>query len=71
MAIGCEKRKLGVPGEDRLIGRGVSYCAVCDAPFFRDRVVGGGDSALGSALHLTSFARKVYVIHRRNVLKHF
>lgn len=74
IAIGCEKRKLGVPGEDRLIGRGVSYCAVCDAPFFKDKivaVVGGGDSALSSAFHLASFARTVYLIHRRNKFKAF
>lgn len=74
VAIGCEKKKLGVPGEDRFLGRGVSYCAVCDAPFFKDKVVavvGGGDSALSSALHLASYARTVYIIHRRNMFRAF
>lgn len=69
LAIGCEKKKLGVPGEDKFVGKGVSYCAVCDAPFFKDKVVavvGGGNSALVSAIHLTSFAKKVYLIHRRS-----
>jgi thioredoxin reductase (NADPH) len=72
LAIGAEKRKLGVPGEDRLIGRGVSYCAVCDGMFFKDRivaVVGGGDSALSSTLHLSTIAKKVYLIHRRETFR--
>lgn len=74
IAIGCEKRKLGVPGEDRFVGRGISYCSVCDAPFFKDKVVavvGGGNAALVSALHITSFAKKVYLIHRRNTFRAF
>jgi len=68
LAIGSENRKLGVPGEDRLIGRGVSYCATCDGPLFKNRtvaVVGGGNSALVSALYLADIASKVYLIHRR------
>ncbi len=68
-AAGSTPRKLGVPGEAEFIGRGVSYCAVCDGAFFKDRtvaVVGGGDSALEEALYLTKFASKVYLIHRRD-----
>jgi len=68
-AAGSNPKKLGVPGESVFVGRGVSYCAVCDGAFFKDRVVavvGGGDSALEEALYLTKFARKVYLIHRRD-----
>jgi thioredoxin reductase (NADPH) len=68
-AAGSTPRKLGVPGEVEFLGRGVSYCAVCDGAFFKDRVVavvGGGDSALEEALYLTKFAKKVYLIHRRD-----
>lgn len=68
VAVGAERRKLNVPGEEKFIGRGVSYCAVCDAPLFKDKVVaivGGGDSAVKEALHLSQFVRKLYVIHRR------
>ncbi len=68
-AAGSIPRKLNVPGEAEFIGRGVSYCAVCDGAFFKDRtvaVVGGGDSALEEALYLTKFASKVYLIHRRS-----
>jgi thioredoxin reductase (NADPH) len=68
-AAGSNPKKLGVPGESEFVGRGVSYCAVCDGAFFKDRVVavvGGGDSALEEALYLTKFARKVYLIHRRD-----
>ncbi|ADU97435.1 thioredoxin reductase [Thermovibrio ammonificans HB-1] len=68
-AAGSTPRKLGVPGEVEFLGRGVSYCAVCDGAFFKDRtvaVVGGGDSALEEALYLTKFANKVYLIHRRD-----
>ncbi len=67
-AAGSNPKKLGVPGEVEFLGRGVSYCAVCDGAFFKDRVVavvGGGDSALEEALYLTKFAKKVYLIHRR------
>jgi thioredoxin reductase (NADPH) len=68
IASGAEYRKLGVPNETQLTGRGVSYCATCDGPFFRDAVVavvGGGDNALTEAVMLTKFCRKLYLIHRR------
>lgn len=68
LATGAKHRKLGVEREDELTGRGVSYCAVCDGAFFRDRdtaVVGGGDSALQSALFLSGMAKSVTIIHRR------
>jgi len=64
--------KLGIPGEMTLAGRGVSYCAVCDGPFFRDQdlaVVGGGDSAVEEAIYLSRFANTVHVIHRRDRLR--
>ncbi len=69
IATGSVYRKLGLPGEAKLTGRGVSYCATCDAAFFKDQevaVVGGGDNALTEALYLTKFCRKVKVIHRRD-----
>jgi len=72
IATGSEYRKLGVVGEERFSGRGVSYCATCDGFFFRDRevaVVGGGDTAITDALELTQHCRKVYIIHRRDQLR--
>ena len=72
LAGGAVRRKLGVEGETRLTGRGVSYCAVCDGSFFRDQklaVIGGGDTAITEALHLTHFAAKVTIIHRRDQLR--
>src|SRR5918998_1300157 len=68
LAMGAEPKKLGVPGEDELAARGVSYCATCDAAFFRGCdtiVVGGGDTAMEDATFLAKFAGKVYVVHRR------
>ena len=72
MAGGATRRKLGVEGETRLTGRGISYCAVCDGSFFQGQnlvVIGGGDTAITEALHLTKFASKVTIIHRRNQLR--
>ncbi|MBV9422255.1 MAG: thioredoxin-disulfide reductase [Solirubrobacterales bacterium] len=69
LAMGAQHRKLGVPGELELAGRGVSYCATCDAAFFRDAptiIVGGGDSAMEEAMFLSKFASKVAIVHRRD-----
>jgi len=72
IAGGSERQKLGVPGEEEFTGKGVSYCATCDAAFFREQsvaVVGGGDAAITEVLHLTKFASKISVIHRRDQLR--
>lgn len=72
IATGAQPRKLGLKGEDGFIGKGVSYCAVCDGPLFKDKdivLIGGGDTALEEALYLTKFARKVQLVHRRDKLR--
>ena len=72
VATGSKHRLLGVPGEEELNSRGVSYCAVCDGAFFRDQdllVVGGGDSAVEEAIFLTQFAKTVTIVHRRDELR--
>ncbi len=69
LAMGASHRKLGVPGEDELAAQGVSYCATCDAAFFRDRptaIVGGGDSAMEEAIFTAKFASEVTIVHRRD-----
>ena len=69
LAMGAEHKKLGVPGEEELGGAGVSYCATCDAAFFKERdtiIVGGGDSAMEEAIFLAKFASKVHIVHRRD-----
>ncbi len=72
VATGAHPRKLGCPGEEDYIGKGVSYCATCDGALYRDKVVaviGGGDSAVEEGMFLTRFAKKVYIIHRRDELR--
>jgi len=72
IATGASPRKLGIPGEDLFFGKGVSTCATCDGPFFKNRIVaavGGGDTAVQESLYLTKFAKKVYLIHRRDQLR--
>ncbi len=72
IATGAETRRLGIEREKEFIGRGISYCATCDAPFFRNRqvaVVGGGNMALQEALYLSKFAEKIYLVHRRGMLR--
>jgi thioredoxin reductase (NADPH) len=69
LAMGAEHKKLGVPGEEELGGRGVSYCATCDAAFFKERstiIVGGGDSAMEEAMFLAKFSSKVTIVNRRD-----
>lgn len=69
VATGTENRKLAVPGEEDFLGKGVSYCAICDGPFFEGKevaVIGGGDSAFDEAVYLSGFAKKVTIIHRSN-----
>lgn len=72
VATGTKERLMGIPGEKQNIGRGLSYCAVCDGAFFRNQevaVIGGGNSALEEAVYLTHFASKVYILMRRNVFR--
>lgn len=72
IATGAHPKKLGIPGEEEFAGRGVSYCAICDGPFFRDQavaVVGGGDSAVEEAHYLSKICSKVYIVHRRDELR--
>lgn len=72
IATGAKPMKLGVKGEEEFVGRGVSYCAVCDGAFYKDKVVaivGGGNSSVEEAIYLTKFASKVYIIHRRDELR--
>jgi thioredoxin reductase (NADPH) len=72
IATGANWRKVGVPGEENFAGKGVSYCATCDGPFYRDKevfVIGGGDTAIQEAIFLTHFAEKVTVVHRRERLR--
>ncbi|MDD5347683.1 MAG: thioredoxin-disulfide reductase [Candidatus Omnitrophica bacterium] len=72
VSTGAHWKRLGVPGEEKLIGRGVSFCGTCDGPLFRNKevcVIGGGDKAIEEAIFLTKYASKVMVIHRRNSLR--
>lgn len=72
IATGAQAKKLNIPGEKEFKGRGVSYCAICDGAFYKDKtlaVIGGGNSAIEEAIYLTKFAKKVYIIHRRDELR--
>ena len=72
LACGATWKKLGIDGEDQLMGRGVSFCATCDGPFYRDQevaVIGGGDTAVEEAIFLTRFVSKVHLVHRRDQLR--
>ncbi|HNW26691.1 MAG TPA: thioredoxin-disulfide reductase, partial [Candidatus Gastranaerophilaceae bacterium] len=72
LATGAKSKKLGISGEKEFLGRGVSYCAVCDGAFYKDKnvaVIGGGNAAVEEGMYLTKFAKKVYIIHRRDTLR--
>ncbi len=72
IATGTERRKLKIPGEKEYLGKGVSYCTTCDAPFFRDKrvaLIGGADAAVAGAVHTAEFAQKVFIIYRRDQLR--
>lgn len=72
LACGTERRKLGIPGEKELIGKGVSYCVTCDAPFYKDKTVvliGGSDAACSGAVHLGQYVKKIYLIYRKSQLR--
>lgn len=72
LACGATWKRLGIDGEDRLMGRGISFCATCDGPFYRDHevaVIGGGDTAVEEAIFLTRFVSKVHLVHRRDALR--
>lgn len=72
ISVGTIPKKLGIPGEEEFLGKGVSYCAMCDAPFFRNKeivVIGGGNTALEEALYLSKFASKVTIVHRRKTFR--
>ncbi len=72
IATGAQPQKLNIPGEKEFVGRGVSYCAVCDGAFYKEKIVaviGGGNAAVEEANYLTRFANKVYIVHRRNKLR--
>ena len=72
IATGAQPRKLGIKGEKEFLSRGVSYCAVCDGAFYKDKtvaVIGGGNAAVEEGTYLTKFAKKVYIIHRRDTLR--
>lgn len=72
VAVGARPKKINIPGEDRLIGKGVSYCATCDGALYKDKevvVIGGGDTALEEAIFLTRFVKKVRLVHRRDKLR--
>ncbi len=72
LAMGIKSKKLGVPGEDRFFGKGVSTCAICDAPFYKNKivaVVGGGDSAIKEGIFISDFSKKMYLIHRRDTFR--
>jgi len=72
IASGAKAREIGVPGENKFKGKGISYCGVCDAPFFKDKdvvVVGGGDTAVEEALYISKFAKNIKLVHRRDRLR--
>ncbi|MBU0618701.1 FAD-dependent oxidoreductase [Patescibacteria group bacterium] len=72
VATGSERRRLNIPGEQEYVGKGISYCTTCDAPFFRDKtvvVIGGSDAAVSGVVHTAEFAKKVYLVYRRDQLR--